>query len=51
MVLTRSTPDPKGFEVRSFECSGCDHVFIERVSTDPLETGKGWADSELRPPR
>ena len=50
MVLTRTAVEPKGFEMRSFECPDCDHVVIERVSTDPMETGKGWVEGELRPP-
>lgn len=51
MALTRVASDPKGFKVRSFECRDCDHVFVERVSTDPMETDRGWVESELRPPR
>jgi len=50
-VLSRITPDGRGFESRSFECPKCDHLFIERVPTDPMEQSKGYLSGELRPPK
>jgi len=53
MMLARISPDGRGFEVRSFECPKCEHVYTERVSTDPgdpLENSRGWLVGELRPP-
>ena len=52
MMPTRIAPDGASFEIRSFECPKCDHVYIERVATDdPMELCKGWLSSELRPPK
>ena len=50
MMLTRISPDGRGFEAHSFECPKCEHVTIERVATDPLESAKGWLAIELKPP-
>ena len=49
-MLTLISPDGAGFEARSFECPKCEHVVIERVATDPLETAKGPLSSELKRP-
>jgi hypothetical protein len=51
MMLARIAPDEADFEVRSFECPKCDHVYNERVPTDPMLSAKGWLSSELKPPR
>src|SRR4051812_47279447 len=43
MMLARIAPDGPGFEVRSFECPKCGHVYTERVGTgDPMEKSRGW---------
>ncbi len=52
-LLARITPGPSGFDIRTFECPACDHVYQTVVElVDPmksLETGS-WFLGELRAP-
>jgi hypothetical protein len=52
MKLARTSPGPTGFELRRFNCSGCDHV--EQIATpldDPMKSDAvGWFTGELHPP-
>jgi hypothetical protein len=48
MMLARIMPGPKGFELRSFECNRCDHVFTQTFATDPMKSHvAGWLNGEL----
>jgi hypothetical protein len=38
MMLTRISPDPLGFEHRSFECPECKSVTEEVVASDPMNS-------------
>jgi hypothetical protein len=53
MTLTRTSPGPTGFELRTFDCSKCDHVEqIAIPSDDPMKSDAvGWFIGELHPPR
>jgi hypothetical protein len=52
MTLRQIRPGPTGFELRTFDCSKCDHVEqIAIPSGDPMKSGAvGWFTGELRPP-
>jgi len=48
MMLARIVPGPTGFDIRTFECSKCDHVFTLTVATDPMKSDvTGWLKGEL----
>jgi hypothetical protein len=54
MKLARTSPGPTGFELRTFDCSKCDHVEqIALASDDPMKSDAvvGWFTGELHPPR
>ena len=52
MSLARISPGPSGYELRIFECSKCEHVVKDMISTDPMKSDKaGWLAGELKPPR
>jgi hypothetical protein len=51
MMLSRIAPGPKGFELRTFDCSKCDYVEKVAIASDPMKSGDvGWLVGELRPP-
>jgi hypothetical protein len=52
MKLARTSPGPTGFELRTFDCSKCDHV-EQIASDDPMKSDAvvGWFTGELHPPR
>jgi hypothetical protein len=51
MNLARISPGPKGFDVRTFECSKCEYIHILTVATDPMKSDKaGWVNGDLKPP-
>jgi hypothetical protein len=53
MTLWHIRPGPTGFELRTFDCSKCDHVEqIAIASHDPMQSGVvGWFTGELQPPK
>jgi hypothetical protein len=52
MLLARIAPGPSGFDLRTFECSKCEHVLKETIATDPMKSDKaGWLAGELKPPK
>jgi hypothetical protein len=51
MRLARISPGPSGYDLRTFECSKCEHVLKEMISTDPMKSDKvGWLAGELKAP-
>jgi hypothetical protein len=51
MMLASISPGPAGFEIRTFDCSKCDHVEQVAIALDPMKSGDvGWLVGELRPP-
>jgi len=43
MMLERISTGPVGFEQRSFECPGCNHVEVSVVASDPFNSkAAGW---------
>jgi hypothetical protein len=51
MTLARILPGPTGFELRTFDCSRCDHVEKIAIASDPTKSGDvGWLVGELQPP-
>jgi hypothetical protein len=51
MILARISPGPRGFELRSFDCTKCDHAEQIAIALDPMKSGDvGWLVGELRPP-
>jgi len=51
MTLARISPGPTGFELRTFDCSKCDHVEKIVIASDPMKSGDvGWLVGELQPP-
>ena len=51
MCLARIAPGPTGFDIRTFECTKCQHVQILSVETDPMKSAKaGWQHSGLKAP-
>jgi hypothetical protein len=50
MVLARIAPGPTGFELRTFDCSQCDHVEKIAIALDTMKSGDvGWLVGELQP--
>jgi hypothetical protein len=49
MTLERVSPEPIGFEHRLFKCRKCNHVNMEVVASDPLNSkvAAGWLTGEL----
>jgi hypothetical protein len=51
MMLSRISPGPTGFELRTFDCSKCDYVEKVVIASDPMKSGDvGWLVGDLRPP-
>jgi hypothetical protein len=51
MKLARTSRGPTGFELRTFDCSRCNHVEKIAIASDPMKSGDvGWLVSELQPP-
>jgi hypothetical protein len=51
MMLERVSAGPIGFEQRLFECPRCDHVEIDVIASDPLNSRVvGWFAGELGAP-
>ena len=51
MMLVGIAPGPAGFELRTFDCSGCHHVENIAIASDPMRSGDvGWFVDELQPP-
>jgi hypothetical protein len=51
MVLARITSGPKGFDLRTFECSKCDHHYTTAIAKDPMNlVSAGWIAGELKLP-
>jgi hypothetical protein len=38
MTLARIAPGPTGFELRTFDCSQCDHVEKIAIALDPAKS-------------
>ena len=53
MKLARTSAGPTGFELRTFDCSECDHVEQIVIPTDdPMKSDAvGWFLGELQPPK
>jgi hypothetical protein len=52
MRLARISPGPTGFDLRTFECTKCDHVEQIAIASDPMKSGAvGWFTGELQPPK
>jgi hypothetical protein len=52
-TLARITPGRSGFDIRTFECRVCNHIYQRVVAlVDPMQSKKtaGWLQSELRAP-
>jgi hypothetical protein len=48
MGLAHISPGPTGFELRTFDCSRCDHVEKIVIACDLMKSGDvGWLVSEL----
>ena len=51
MMLVSITPGPEGFDLRTFECRGCDHSYTTAIARDPMNVvSAGWVASELKAP-
>jgi predicted Zn finger-like uncharacterized protein len=51
MMLAHISLGPTGFELRTFDCSKCDHVEQIVIALDPMKSGAvGWFTGELQPP-
>jgi hypothetical protein len=51
MNLAQISPGPTGFELRTFDCSGCGNVEKIVIASDPRKSGDvGWLVGDLRPP-
>ena len=51
MNLAQISPGPTGFELRTFDCSGCGNVEKIVIASDPMKSGDvGWLVGELQPP-
>jgi hypothetical protein len=51
--LARITPGRSGFDIRTFECRACHHIYQRVVAlADPMESTQtaGWLQGELRAP-
>lgn len=52
MNLARISPGPKGFDLRTFECSTCGYTHTISVETDPMKSAKaGWIYGDLNGPK
>jgi hypothetical protein len=53
MKLVRISPGPIGFELRTFDCSKCDHAEQIAIALDDLmkSDAVGWFTGELHPPK
>src|ERR1700688_3269300 len=52
-MLARITPGRSGFDIRTFVCRSCDHIYQRVVAlVDPMKSKEaaGWFRSELRTP-
>jgi hypothetical protein len=51
MMLACIEPGPAGSDLRTFECSKCEHVH-KALAEDPMKSGTAsWLASELKPPK
>jgi hypothetical protein len=51
MMLSRISPGPTGFALRTFDCSKCDYVEKVVIASDLTKSGGvGWLVGELPPP-
>jgi hypothetical protein len=53
VTLARITPGRSGFDIRTFECLACDHIYQRVVAlVDPMKSreAEGWFRGELRAP-
>jgi hypothetical protein len=51
MTLVRIAPGPSGFDIRTFDCGGCDHAHIVTVATDPMKSDKlAWLVGDRESP-
>jgi hypothetical protein len=51
MMLTRISPGPTGFELRTLDCSGCGHAEKIVVALDPMKSGAvAWFAGEPQLP-
>jgi hypothetical protein len=51
MGLSRTSPEQRGFEERTFECGTCRRTQSVAFPVDPMKTDAvGWLAGELRPP-
>jgi hypothetical protein len=52
MTLESISPAPPGYDLRTFECAGCDRISTKLVPKDPMKTGDAlrWLSGELKPP-
>jgi hypothetical protein len=49
MMLTRISPGPTGFELRTFDCFKRDHVEKIAIASEPMKSGDvGWLVGELQ---
>jgi hypothetical protein len=50
MLLSHIAPGPAGFELRTLDCVGCNHV-KKTLSRHPMKSGDvGWFVGELQAP-
>jgi Zn ribbon nucleic-acid-binding protein len=52
-TLARITPGRSGFDIRTFECCACGHIYQRVVAlVDPMKSKEttGWLEGELRAP-
>jgi hypothetical protein len=52
-TLVGITPGRSGFDIRTFECRACDHIYQRVVAlVDPMKSKEtaGWFRGELRTP-
>jgi hypothetical protein len=49
-MLARIELGPSGYDLRTFDCPKCDHIFRLLVATDPMKSDStGWLAGELKP--
>jgi hypothetical protein len=52
MRLARTSPGPTGFNLRTFDCSECDHAEQIAIPNDPMKSDAvGWFTGDLRSPK
>jgi hypothetical protein len=53
VALARITPGPSGFDIRTFECSACNHIQLVGELDDPMTSAKtnGWLHGQLQAPK